>query len=213
MSDVFSAKRQEQVVACDPASTAILVVDMLNDFCNPKGLMPLPGWEALLEPQRRVIAAGRAKGCPIIFIVDAHRPQLKHDREFMKRSPHCMENQWGSAVIAELAPQPDDIIMLKRRFSGFFNTDLDLTLKDLRVHSLIYMGVVTNICVRSTVHDAFFLGYQNIIVKDAVAATGAREQASSLYDMATHFGSVSFSQSVAAHLTTGEALELWDPEA
>ena len=70
------------------------------------------------------------------------------------------------------------------------------------------MGVVTNICVRSTVHDAFFLGYRVVVVEDGVAATGPREQASSLYDIATHFGVVSRSDSVIQSLKQGSELRL-----
>lgn len=69
------------------------------------------------------------------------------------------------------------------------------------------MGVVTNICVRSTVHDAFFHGYQVVVPEDAVAATGPREQESSLYDIATHFGIVSDSRSVVAGLREHAPIE------
>jgi ureidoacrylate peracid hydrolase len=89
---------------------------------------------------------------------------------------------------------------------GFSNTDLDLTLKDLRIDTVIVTGVVTNICVRSTVHDAFFLGYEVIVPEDCVAATGPREQLSSLYDIATHFGTVSGSAEVAAGLIDGAVI-------
>src|SRR4029077_13059806 len=100
-----------------------------------------------------------------------------------------------------------DIYVVKRRYSAFFNTDLDLTLRDLQLNTLVVFGVVTNICVRSTVHDAFFLGYQAIVPEDCVAATGPREQASSLYDIATHFGAVSDARSVAAGLVERIAIE------
>ena len=87
--------------------------------------------------------------------------------------------------------------------SAFFKTDLHLTLMDLKVRSVIVMGVVTNICVRSTVHDAFFLGYEVVVPEDTVAATGPREQESSLYDIATHFGTVSTAEEVAGALIAG----------
>jgi ureidoacrylate peracid hydrolase len=96
--------------------------------------------------------------------------------------------------------------VLKRRYSAFFNTDMDVTLRDMQIAALVVMGVVTNICVRSTVHDAFFLGYEVVVPEDCVAATGPREQASSLYDIATHFGTVSTSQEVEAALLRGAPL-------
>lgn len=204
--DVFSAKKLERQVRIDAKTTAILIVDMVNDFCKPGGAMVLPGYEALVPPQRRVIAAGRQMGCPILFIQDTHRKNVRQDREWLKRTPHCVEGSWGAQVIDDLGPRPDDIYVVKRRYSAFFNTDLDLTLKDLRIDTVAVCGVVTNICVRSTVHDAFFLGYTVVVPEDCVAATGPREQASSLYDIATHFGTVSTSEEVAAALLQGAPL-------
>ena len=169
--------------------------------------MVLPGYERLILPQQIVIDAARRSGATVIFVADAHRQNVQRDREFLKRTPHCIENTWGAKVIDELAPLPTDLVVTKRRYSAFFNTDLDLTLRDLEIESLIVIGVVTNICVRSTVHDAFFLGYQVIVPEDCVAATGPREQESSLYDIATHFGAVSDSPSVATGLVERIAIE------
>ncbi len=201
--DVFSAKRHDGLTTIEPKRTALIVVDMLNDFCKPGGKMVLPGYEKLVPPQLQVIDAARASGAAIIWLLDTHRANVKQDREFLKRTPHCLENSWGAQVIEDLQARPDDIYVIKRRFSGFFNTDLDLTLKDLGAESVVVFGVVTNICVRSTVHDAFFHGYNVVVPEDCCAATGAREQASSLYDIGTHFGTVSDAASVAAALLQG----------
>lgn len=205
--DGFSAKRQEEKLRLEADRSAVLVVDMLNDFCKPGGAMVLPDCDRLLAPQQQVIAAARAAGAVVVFVNDGHRPDLRDDREFQKRAPHCIEGTWGARVIDDLAPEPEDLTVTKRRYSGFFNTDLDLTLKDMRIDSVIVMGVVTNICVRSTVHDAFFHGYQVVVPEDCVAATGPREQASSLYDIATHFGAVCRAADVVAALTEGYELE------
>jgi len=212
--DSFSAhKTGADALVFDPARSAVLVVDMLNDFCSDGGAMVLPGADRLYPPQNAVIAAARTSGLPVVWVNDAHRPDARADREFMKRSPHCIEGTWGAAVVPELDRRAEDISVTKRRFSGFFNTDLDLTLKDMRVDQLIVMGVVTNICVRSTVHDAFFHGYAVVVPEDCVAATGPREQASSLYDIATHFGLVSDSTAVLAGLRDGVAVENRVPAA
>jgi ureidoacrylate peracid hydrolase len=205
--DVFSAKKLERQVRIDPKSTGIVVIDMLNDFCKPGGAMVLPGYERLVPPQKNVIEAGRQAGCAILFVADTHRRNVRQDREFLKRTPHCLEGTWGAQVIEDLDPRPDDVYIVKRRYSAFFNTDLDLTLRDLQVTTLVIFGVVTNICVRSTVHDAFFLGYQVIVPEDCVAATGPREQESSLYDIATHFGIVVDSGQVTAALLRSAPLE------
>lgn len=203
--DEFSAHRSQKTgIVLNPATTAVLVVDMLADFCLPGGKMVLPGYEKLLAPQNDVIRTLRAAGGPVIYIVDAHRPQLRRDREFLKRTPHCIEGTPGCDIVPELDRDPSDIVVLKRRFSGFFNTDLDLTLRDMMVDTVIVMGVVTNICVRSTVHDAFFQGYRVIVPQDCCAATGPREQVSTLYDISTHFGVVSDADSIVASLREGK---------
>jgi ureidoacrylate peracid hydrolase len=205
--DQFSSHRHDAEVTIQPAATAVLVVDMLRDFCLPGGAMVLPGYEKLIGPQNTVIRKARAAGGTIVFVVDSHRPQARREREFLKRTPHCIEGSPGVEVVPDLDRAPEDIQVTKRRFSGFFNTDLDVTLKDMMVDTVIVMGVVTNICVRSTVHDAFFLGYKVIVPQDCCAATGPREQISSLYDISTHFGTVTNASSIVRALTEGAPIE------
>lgn len=205
--DSFSAHRlAADNVSIDPSRTAVLVVDMLNDFCTEGGAMVLPGSDRLHEPQRSVLTAARTAGTSVVYVNDAHRHGMRHDREFAKRSPHCWEGSWGAQVVDAVAPVEGDHLVTKRRFSGFFQTDLDLTLKDLAIDTVIVMGVVTNICVRSTVHDAFFIGYRVVVPHDCVAATGPREQESSLYDIGTHFGIVSNAAAVVDALGRGTPL-------
>jgi len=205
--DVFSAHRNAAQAALDPARSAIIVVDMINDFCKPGGKMVLPGYEVLVEPQLRVIEAARASGAPVVWVHDSHRPNLRRDREFLKRTPHCEANTWGTEIIDDLGARADEIHIFKPRYSSFFQTDLDLVLKDMLVDQVVVFGVVTNICVRSTVHDAFFNGYEVVVPRDCCAATGPREQESSLYDIATHFGIVSDSRAVSAALRSGAVIE------
>ena len=165
--------------------------------------MVLPGADVLYGPQNAVLDAARAAGAAVVYVNDHHRPSLTRDREFLKRMPHCIGGTWGAGIVDALEPKPGDLEVLKHRYSGFFQTDLDLTLKDNGITTVVVMGVVTNICVRSTVHDAFFLGYSVVVPADCVAATGPREQESSLYDIGTHFGWVTGSSHVVASLSTG----------
>lgn len=206
MSDVFSSVRHEQSIQLDPGRTALLVVDMLNEFCKPGGLMVLPGYETLLGPQRALIGAARTAGIPVFWVIQCHDARLRRDRELLKRGTHCLVGSWGAEVIEDLDPQIDDFRIYKHRYSAFFQTDLDLTLKDMQCDQLIVTGVVTNICVRSTVHDAFFQGYEVVVPQDCCAATGPREQESSLYDIATHFGVVSQSSAAIESFTQGRSL-------
>jgi ureidoacrylate peracid hydrolase len=205
--DVFSAHMRADQITLDPARTAVVVVDMVNDFCKPGGKMVLPGCETLVPQQRAVIRAARNAGAPVIWVHDSHRKGMRRDREFLKRTPHCEEGSWGTAIIDELEARVDEIHVAKHRYSAFFQTDLDVTLKDMVIDQIVVFGVVTNICVRSTVHDAFFNGYEVVVPRDCCAATGPREQESSLYDIATHFGIVSDAASVVAALSRGAVIE------
>ena len=205
--DVFSAHKSDNEVRLDPKRTGVLVIDMINDFCKPGGRMVLPGYETLVPYQLAVIEAARQAGVPVIWIRDSHRRNLRRDREMLKRTPHAEEGSWGTGVIEDLGARPDEFVVLKPRYSSFFQTDLDLILKDMMIDQLVIFGVVTNICVRSTVHDAFFLGYEIVVPRDCCAATGPREQESSLYDIATHFGIVSDAGGVVAALSSGRVIE------
>jgi len=194
--DSFSGKKKDLTFTINKESTAILAVDMLNDFLKPGGKMVLDTGKVIIEPSSRLLERARNNRISIVYVNDSHRPGLRQDREFKKRAEHCIEGTWGAEVIRELKPQEGDFVVKKRRFSGFYETDLDLTLKDLEIDTVVIIGVVTNICVRSTVHDAFFRGYKVIIPRDCVMATGEREQESSLYDIETHFGEVTTSERI-----------------
>jgi ureidoacrylate peracid hydrolase len=183
----FSEHRVAQSISLEPGRSAVLVIDMLNDFLDENGAMPLPAGQRLYEPLQRLLAAARAHNSAVIWVCDTHPPD---DREFEKRTVHCLAGSWGAQIVDQLEPRDADYRVDKRRYSGFYETDLDLRLREQRITTLILTGVVTNICVRSTAHDAFFRGYDVIVVQDCVAATSEREQDSSLYDIDTHFGTV-----------------------
>ena len=184
-SDHYTNRSKE----LDLKKGAILIVDMMNDFCKPGGKMVLDGGLVVLEPIQRLVAAGRAHGIPIVWICQRYRPN-KYDKVTEKREGTCYEGTWGGQQIDELPILPEDYVVYKRRYSGFFQTDLDLVLRDMGCEKVIVGGVVTNICVRGTVSDAFQLDYEVFVPSDAVAATGPREQESSLWDFETHFATV-----------------------
>ncbi len=120
---------------------------------------------------------------------------------------HAQEGSWGSEVVESLIVEKDDIAVLKRRYSGFFETDLDLVMRERGVSSAILIGVLTNICVRATAHDAFFRGYNVIVPADAVGAMSWLEQVASLYDISTHFGWVSDTRGVVRALETNTPID------
>lgn len=199
MSKGFAEHFVEQAEELNIQNGAVLIVDMLNDFCKDGGLMVLKEGSEIIEPIRALIEAARTKKVPVIYINDCHRKD-KFDLEFKKRAPHCIEGTWGAEVIEELKPLAEDYCIPKRRFSGFYQTDLDLVLRELGVKTLVVTGVVTNICVMSTIADGFFRGYEIVVPTDCVRATGPREQESTLWDIETHFGTLSDVKSVIEKL-------------
>ena len=186
-SEKQSDRRPDKTTAFDPATTAVLVVDMLKDFFDEGGAMVLEGGKALYAPHQTLLAAARQAGMPVLWLNQCLQPD---DSLFEMRAVHCLAGSWGAEVVDELPVAESDIVIPKRRYSGFFQTSLDLTLRERGIDTVIVTGVVTNICVRSTVHDAFFLRYQVLVPEDLVMATSPQAQAVTLYDIDTHYGAV-----------------------
>ena len=145
----------------DLSSTAILVIDVLG------GTDPIP--EAFAEPIGAcvsIVKAARAKGVPVIFSDDNHIPA--YDREIELWGEHGIRGTQGGEPVAAFDLQPSDIVIPKRRYDGFFQTDLDLTLRELGVDTLIAVGADANLCVLQTLASAYFRGYKTIVPADAV---------------------------------------------
>ena len=198
--DAFSEQRMPaQPLALDAHRTAVIVVDMVNEFFEPGGKMVLAGGTALYAPVNALLDAAHQVHLPVLYTNQWLRPD---DALFKKRIPHCLMDTWGAQLVDALHRAPNDIVVPKRRYSAFFGTDLDLHLRERHIAIVLVIGVVTNICVRSTVHDAFFLGYEVVVPVECVAATSPQAQATSLYDMATHYGTVAPLDQVLSLLPT-----------
>jgi ureidoacrylate peracid hydrolase len=186
--DTFSEQRMPAPpLALDLTRTAVIVVDMVNEFFEPGGKMVLEGGMVLYAPVNALLDAAHQAHLPVFYTNQWLRPD---DALFKKRIPHCLMDTWGAQLVDALHRAPDDIVVPKRRYSAFFGTDLDLHLRERTIATVIVVGVVTNICVRSTVHDAFFLGYEVVVPLECVTATSPQAQDTSLYDIATHYGMV-----------------------
>ena len=197
--DPFSAKQAEgSRPEVAPDRTALLVVDMVNDYVEPEGAMPMPGARPVIEANRRLADAARKAGVRIVWIRPGHLDA--DDALFRKRIVHALEGTWGAELHADLGVREAERVMRKRRYSAFFATDLDLWLREHDIGRVVLTGVALNICVRATVHDAFFLDYDVWVVRDACQGTSEREEESSLYDIATHYGDVT---------TMADVLEAW----
>lgn len=179
---------------------AVLVVDMLNDFIT--GPLGCERARAIVPAVAELVEVARERGVPVVYCNDAHRKGI--DRELSVWGDHAVAGTHGAEVIAELRPRACDHVVPKRRYSGFFQTDLDLTLRDMGCEKVIVGGAVTNICVRGTVADAFQLDYEVFVPKDCVRATSEREQESQLWDFETHFATVCTSEELIAAMDTLE---------
>ena len=145
---------------------AILVVDMLNDFVY--GALACDRGKAIIPATARLLDAARAAGVPVIFCNDAHIKGI--DRELKLWGDHAIVGTEGAKVIPELNASECDYIVPKRRYSGFFQTDLDILLKELGVKTVIMTGLHTHMCVRHTSADAFSLGYDVVVAREATDA-------------------------------------------
>jgi nicotinamidase-related amidase len=172
-------------------TTALLVLDMLTDFITGKLANPAAG--QITEPIAALASAARAReDWLVIYGNDAHQ---RGDFELAVFGEHAMAGTPGAAVVAELAPQPGDLIVPKRAYSAFTQTDLDTTCRVHRVSRVVITGQHTDCCCRHTSYDAFTRGIQVTAVSDATAvyqpfAAGRYQQAQddALAYLRTYYG-------------------------
>jgi nicotinamidase-related amidase len=149
---------------------AIIVIDMLNDFVT--GSLKCDRARSIIPKIERLVEAAREHDVPVIYSNDAHLPS---DFELKKWGKHAMKGTEGADVIPEVGPADKDYVLEKRTYSGFYETGLDLLLRDLNVDTVVITGLHTNICDRHTAADAFFRGYKIIVASDGVEAFTAKD--------------------------------------
>jgi ureidoacrylate peracid hydrolase len=182
-------------IAIDPVRSAVIVVDMENDFAAKGGMfdragVDISGARKAIAPTAKVLAAARQAGIKIIYLKMGYRPDLSDlgAADSVNRTRHLkigvgqkivapdgresrilIRDTWDTDILPELKPHADDIVIYKTRFSGFYQTDLDATLKKFGIKYLIVTGVTTSICVESTVRDAMFRDYLCIMLRDCMS--------------------------------------------
>ena len=191
-----SRNGQESVtvpISIDAAKTAIIVCDMQNDFGAKGGMFDRAGndismIQRAVGPTAKVLTSARRAGVKIVYLKMGFRADLSdlgasdsvnrvRHLEGLKvgqtiRAPDGRESRilirdhWGTDIVPELKPQPDDFVLYKHRFSGFYETELDATLKRLEVKHLIFTGCTTSVCVESTIRDAMFRDYLPVLLAD-----------------------------------------------
>lgn len=147
---------------------ALLVIDMLKDFIDEGGALETgAGGREIIEFVKTKIDEFRESEDLVVYIADNHE---ENDLEFDMFPPHCIENTEGSNIIDELEVLPCDKLIKKRRYSAFYGTDLDLTLRERGINEIYLVGVCTNICVLYTSADARNISYKVTVFKDGVAS-------------------------------------------
>ena len=182
-------------VSFDAAQTAVVVVDMQNDFGDPDGMfgragIDLVGIRATIAPTSLVLAAARRCGMRVVYLKMAFRSDLSDAGapdapNWLKHLPMkagevvaapdgtpsriLIRDTWNTEIIDELTPEPDDVVLYKHRYSGFFETNLDAILKDWGIRNLVFAGCTTSVCVESTIKDAMFRDYHCLLLEDCTA--------------------------------------------
>jgi ureidoacrylate peracid hydrolase len=182
-------------ITVDTATSAVIVVDMQNDFGSKDGMfdragIDISGIQRAVPPTARVLDAARNAGIKVFYLKMAYQADLSDlgAADSVNRVRHLrlgvgqhvaapngapsrilVRDTWNSEILDDLAPHRDDVVLYKSRFSGFYNTDLDERLGALGVRHLIVTGCTTSICVESTVRDAMFRDYLCVLLADCMS--------------------------------------------
>jgi nicotinamidase-related amidase len=161
----------------------LIIVDMINDFVT--GKLGSVQAQKIVPSTAAVIKKARKNGIPVIYLRDAHDSS---NREMDIWGEHAMKGTSGSEIIPELEPEKTDIIIEKKWYSGFVDTELQAILKKLGADTLIFTGVSTDICVQNNVAFAYFSGYKTIVLRDCTASIDEESYEQSLKYMKNIFG-------------------------
>lgn len=205
---VIDLEAKPQSIVLHPAKTAVVVIDMQNDFVSKGGLFDVAGVDvspvrAAIGPTARILGAARSAGMKVVYLKMGFREDLSDlgtegsvNRERHLhfgvgrdcRAPDGREGRflirdtWNTDIVADLAPHAEDIVLYKHRFSGFFETDLDDVLSRLGIVNLIFTGCTTSVCVDSTLRDAMFRDYRCVLMADCTAEPIGNDQARSNHE-------------------------------
>lgn len=146
---------------------AVIVIDMLNDFVT--GPIASPRVHHIIPEIKNLCDKARAQGIPVIYTNDCHTPEI--DKEFKVWGPHAVEGTPGAEIITELAPCKGDFIVPKKTYSGFYETTLELILRELGVDTVVITGWQADCCCRHTSADAFFRGFGIVVPRETTDTT------------------------------------------
>jgi nicotinamidase-related amidase len=204
----FIPETLEEIV--EPRNTALIVVDVQNDFCTEGGVNHKEGksllkGKTIIDNLKLLIPEARKVNVPVIYTLNTSLHDRKSDstsrirylmRLMKNYDPnmlveHTLDGSWGQQVIDEIKPEAKDWIVKKNRPSAFVNTNLDLLLRTNNIKTVLVTGVVTNVCVESTARDALFHDYLVVVLEDCIdghdknLVSAALKIIESLYDVAS----------------------------
>ena len=154
-------------VKLDPTTTALVIIDMQNDFVRDEGTLQVGAAPATVASIARLLELARESGMRVVFSQDTHDPG---DPEFAIWPEHALRGTWGWEMIDELAPREGELVVRKVRYDAFYGTELDHMLSLWNIKTILLCGTVANICVHYTAASAALRWYDVVIAKDAVSA-------------------------------------------
>jgi ureidoacrylate peracid hydrolase len=199
-------------IEIDAAKSAVVVVDMQNAFASKCGMLDIAGIDisgaqCVVRQIATVLEHARASGIPVVHLQMGYKPDQSNSGgpnspnwhkelaiTLMNRRPDLRgklltEGTWDFEIVDELKPQADDLVVVKTRYSGFAGTPLDSMLRTRGIRYLFFAGIATNVCVESTLRDAFFLDYWPILLRDgAMAAGGTAAHDATVFNVENFFG-------------------------
>ena len=201
-----------EAVEVDLARSAVVVVDMQNAFASKGGMLDIAGADISDAPRvvrtiKAILDAARRAGVLVVYVQMGYKPDLSNSggpdspnfhKELAMRLMNCRpelkgklltEGTWDFAIVDDLKPRPEDIVVLKTRYSGFAGTTLDSQLRTRGIRYLLFAGIATNVCVESTLRDAYFQDYWPILIADGVMPAGPPSlHEATVYNVENFFG-------------------------
>ena len=229
LSKVLELKAKPEAISVDFDRAAIVVVDMQNAFASKGGMLDIAGADVcdaqrVVRTIRDVLAAARRAGMPVVYLQMGYKPDLSNSGgpnspnwhkelalHLMNQRPELKgklltEGTWDFAIVDELEPEAGDLVIIKTRYSGFAGTTLDSQLRVRGIKYLFFTGIATNVCVESTLRDAYFQDYWPILLGDGTMPAGnASVQEATLYNVESFFGWSVESKDLIAILETRAA--------
>lgn len=171
--------------------TALILVDVINDFFDPKGSNYYPRVEETVQPLRELLTSAREAGTTVVLAVERHRSGVA-DSEQPKLPVHCVEGSFEAGFFPGFEPvsRQHEVVVPKRRYSSFFATDLALLLHEQCVERIVVAGVKTNVCIRATCQDGFAHGFQVVVPRETTNSNREHLEEAAVEDIGRYFGQV-----------------------